>query len=79
MSEVLIIQEFCSRGDLREALKHGKLEGQRMGEGGKASAPDLPVALTLALDIAAGVAYIHNMNVRSHQRGHLLVPSAADE
>eukprot|EP00873_Tetraselmis_striata_P038243 jgi/Tetstr1/458507/TSEL_044913.t1 len=61
--EARIIQEYCCHGDLRYALKKGKLKGQRIGEDGKASPPDRGTALRLALDAASGMAYIHTKKV----------------
>eukprot|EP00873_Tetraselmis_striata_P019565 jgi/Tetstr1/439829/TSEL_028240.t1 len=62
MTEVPIIQEYCTRGDLRQALQTGKLEGQEVSEDGRATAPDIHVALMLALDVASAMEDIHSRN-----------------
>jgi hypothetical protein len=61
--QLQIIQEFCSSGSLKGALKEGLLEGQVKGEDGRARPPHVGTALTLAHDIALGMAYIHSRNV----------------
>lgn len=61
--EVRIIQEYCNHGNLREALKTAKLEGQSMGKNGQPTPPSLGAALVLAMDAASGLGYIHGLNV----------------
>eukprot|EP00873_Tetraselmis_striata_P016695 jgi/Tetstr1/436959/TSEL_025731.t1 len=60
--KVHVVQEYCSRGDLRGVLKRGGLEGQKRGADGEPNPPHIPAALTLALDVASGMTYIHSMN-----------------
>jgi len=61
--KVHVVQEYCSRGDLRGVLKRGGLEGQKRGADGEPNPPHIPAALTLALDVASGMTYIHSMNI----------------
>lgn len=61
--EARIIQEYCSHGNLRQNLKSGMLEGQSMIEPQKPCPPSIATSLTLLLDVAAGLAFIHASNV----------------
>lgn len=63
--EARIIQEFCCHGDLKKALKQAKVDGQTIGEDNKPTPPLFNAAVRLALDAAAGMAYIHSMKVAS--------------
>ncbi|KAG2441405.1 hypothetical protein HYH02_009993 [Chlamydomonas schloesseri] len=53
--QLLLIQEYCEGGSLREGIDQGRLH--------KALAPDSPIGvllgLCLALDVAAGMAHVH--------------------
>ena len=66
-------------GDLRKALKKARLTGQKTLESGTVTAPTIEVSLALALDVAAGMSYIHSMKVclsqalLIHQPAHLRV------
>ena len=63
MWEARIIQEYCMHGDLRKALKKGRLTGQKVLDD-TMSPPGIAVSLALAMDVAAGMSYIHSMKVR---------------
>ena len=54
-----ITQEYCSTGALREVLDKGQLEGQT----GPRTPPSCGTALTLAYDVARGLAYIHDEGI----------------
>uniref|UniRef100_A0A7S1SJ73 Protein kinase domain-containing protein n=1 Tax=Tetraselmis chuii TaxID=63592 RepID=A0A7S1SJ73_9CHLO len=57
--EVRIIQEYCTRGSLYNALHGGRLPGQS----GRHTPPDVILCLQIALDVACGMHHIHSMNI----------------
>lgn len=59
MWEVRIVMELCRRGCLRTLLNARRLEGQDA----QCAAPCLVTALSLARDIACGMAHIHSCHV----------------
>lgn len=56
--QVWIVQEFCNRGDLLEAIDRGFLH-----HGGGAGGPNLAAIAMTALEVAGALAYLHSHNV----------------
>lgn len=54
----LIVMEYCERGNLFEAIHDCEFFKQ-----GIRGAPDLPVILRAALDVAAAMCYLHSKGV----------------
>eukprot|EP00191_Tetraselmis_sp_GSL018_P003816 CAMPEP_0177598562 /NCGR_PEP_ID=MMETSP0419_2-20121207/12433_1 /TAXON_ID=582737 /ORGANISM="Tetraselmis sp., Strain GSL018" /LENGTH=965 /DNA_ID=CAMNT_0019091051 /DNA_START=562 /DNA_END=3459 /DNA_ORIENTATION=+ len=57
--EVSIVQEYCNRGSLRNALQQGAMPGQA-SEGGP---PGMECCLLVAEDVACGMNHIHSMQI----------------